>query len=443
MGHASAPAVSGFAAEARDRSARVARCKRRSVSAAVRHSSRKAAFHGALDEERDELAHPSGAVRRHRVAHERIDALPIVTFLDELLAEVDRPCVGLPWVRTAARLRRLILRGEQSRRVVEGRLRRHVVVRRSINGVARNAGEFRANNFPSCSSSRVHVHRARSAADCGPDTRAYVMTPVVAALSIAGASEESNSKGVTMIVNNPFRQGSWTRAQIDDVSSGWWVLLVTGDHQRRGRRHHSVRRLDGERSRRLRRCAAVVPRRLHDVQRPGRRRGARLVGSARAARGRARSRGLGLARTDTDRPRCVHRLLRAVQRHHDDRRLDRRAATSFPTGASCWRSASSRRCSRSGCSPARAHPRRGVLAIGLWSLVYGVMHSCSRSRSSRSWLARTPPPRASTRRLCRHPMAGERVAHRRLRHQLTQSHRGPPPSVHETRRSTPWRCQIS
>jgi uncharacterized membrane protein HdeD (DUF308 family) len=31
-----------------------------------------------------------------------------------------------------------------------------------------------------------------------------------------------------MIVNNPFRPGSWTRAQIDHVSSGWWVLLVTG-----------------------------------------------------------------------------------------------------------------------------------------------------------------------------------------------------------------------
>ena len=31
-----------------------------------------------------------------------------------------------------------------------------------------------------------------------------------------------------MIVNNPFRPPSWSRARIDDVSSGWWVLLVTG-----------------------------------------------------------------------------------------------------------------------------------------------------------------------------------------------------------------------
>ena len=31
-----------------------------------------------------------------------------------------------------------------------------------------------------------------------------------------------------MIVTNPFSPGSWTREQIDRVSSGWWVLLVTG-----------------------------------------------------------------------------------------------------------------------------------------------------------------------------------------------------------------------
>ena len=31
-----------------------------------------------------------------------------------------------------------------------------------------------------------------------------------------------------MIVSNPFQAGSWTRAEIDHVSSGWWVLLVTG-----------------------------------------------------------------------------------------------------------------------------------------------------------------------------------------------------------------------
>ncbi len=31
-----------------------------------------------------------------------------------------------------------------------------------------------------------------------------------------------------MLVTNPFSRGSWTRDQIDRVSSGWWVLLVTG-----------------------------------------------------------------------------------------------------------------------------------------------------------------------------------------------------------------------
>ena len=31
-----------------------------------------------------------------------------------------------------------------------------------------------------------------------------------------------------MIVTNPFSPGSWTREQIDRVSSGWWVLFVTG-----------------------------------------------------------------------------------------------------------------------------------------------------------------------------------------------------------------------
>jgi uncharacterized membrane protein HdeD (DUF308 family) len=31
-----------------------------------------------------------------------------------------------------------------------------------------------------------------------------------------------------MIANNPFRSGSWTRAQIDEVSRGWWILLLTG-----------------------------------------------------------------------------------------------------------------------------------------------------------------------------------------------------------------------
>src|SRR5690242_10448569 len=31
-----------------------------------------------------------------------------------------------------------------------------------------------------------------------------------------------------MIVTNPMSPGSWTRDEIDRVSGGWWVLLVTG-----------------------------------------------------------------------------------------------------------------------------------------------------------------------------------------------------------------------
>jgi len=31
-----------------------------------------------------------------------------------------------------------------------------------------------------------------------------------------------------VLVTNPFSPGSWTREQIDSVSKGWWVLLVTG-----------------------------------------------------------------------------------------------------------------------------------------------------------------------------------------------------------------------
>ena len=31
-----------------------------------------------------------------------------------------------------------------------------------------------------------------------------------------------------MMVTNPFSPGSWTRDQIDRISTGWWVLLVTG-----------------------------------------------------------------------------------------------------------------------------------------------------------------------------------------------------------------------
>jgi uncharacterized membrane protein HdeD (DUF308 family) len=31
-----------------------------------------------------------------------------------------------------------------------------------------------------------------------------------------------------MLVTNPFSPGTWTRDQIDNVSSNWWVLLLTG-----------------------------------------------------------------------------------------------------------------------------------------------------------------------------------------------------------------------
>jgi uncharacterized membrane protein HdeD (DUF308 family) len=31
-----------------------------------------------------------------------------------------------------------------------------------------------------------------------------------------------------MLITNPFSPGSWTREQLDKVSRGWWVLLVTG-----------------------------------------------------------------------------------------------------------------------------------------------------------------------------------------------------------------------
>jgi uncharacterized membrane protein HdeD (DUF308 family) len=31
-----------------------------------------------------------------------------------------------------------------------------------------------------------------------------------------------------VLITNPFSTGSWTRAQIDNVSRGWWVLLITG-----------------------------------------------------------------------------------------------------------------------------------------------------------------------------------------------------------------------
>jgi len=36
------------------------------------------------------------------------------------------------------------------------------------------------------------------------------------------------TRGGTVIVMNPFSAGSWTRDQIDSVSGGWWVLLITG-----------------------------------------------------------------------------------------------------------------------------------------------------------------------------------------------------------------------
>jgi uncharacterized membrane protein HdeD (DUF308 family) len=36
------------------------------------------------------------------------------------------------------------------------------------------------------------------------------------------------AKERTVIVTNPFSPGSWSRDQIDRISSGWWVLLITG-----------------------------------------------------------------------------------------------------------------------------------------------------------------------------------------------------------------------
>lgn len=31
-----------------------------------------------------------------------------------------------------------------------------------------------------------------------------------------------------MLVTNPFSPGSWTRAQVNKISSGWWILLANG-----------------------------------------------------------------------------------------------------------------------------------------------------------------------------------------------------------------------
>ena len=31
-----------------------------------------------------------------------------------------------------------------------------------------------------------------------------------------------------MLVTNPFSPGTWTRDHVDNVSSNWWVLLLTG-----------------------------------------------------------------------------------------------------------------------------------------------------------------------------------------------------------------------
>ena len=52
-----------------------------------------------------------------------------------------------------------------------------------------------------------------------------------------------------------------------------------------------------------------------------------------------------------------------------------------------------------------------VLAIGLWSLFYGVMQIVLAFEPVRSRLARTPPPRASRRGAARYPVAGERLTH--------------------------------
>jgi uncharacterized membrane protein HdeD (DUF308 family) len=40
--------------------------------------------------------------------------------------------------------------------------------------------------------------------------------------------DEASVRGGTVFVTNPLSPGSWTREQIDAVSRGWWVLAVTG-----------------------------------------------------------------------------------------------------------------------------------------------------------------------------------------------------------------------
>jgi uncharacterized membrane protein HdeD (DUF308 family) len=39
---------------------------------------------------------------------------------------------------------------------------------------------------------------------------------------------QSFDRGATVIVTNPLRATSWTREQIANVSRGWWIVLITG-----------------------------------------------------------------------------------------------------------------------------------------------------------------------------------------------------------------------
>ena len=143
--------------------------------------------------------------------------------------------------------------------------------------------------------------------------------------------------------------GSWTRAQIDDVSSGWWVLLVTGIISILA--GGIILLADWTVSDLVAFVGAVLVFHgifmMFSVPVDGAARGwAVALGLLEAA---LRRRGLGLARAVTWRPRRVHRLLRALQRHHDHRRRDQWPVDDPPLGIDAGTRESSRRCSPSGC----------------------------------------------------------------------------------------------
>ncbi len=176
-----------------------------------------------------------------------------------------------------------------------------------------------------------------------------------------------------MLVTNPFSPGTWTREQIDNVSRNWWVLLLTGivGVVAGG----IILFTDWTVSDLAAFVGAVLLFRgiftMFSVPLDGS--GPRLVGRARCPRSTRRARGVGVARSDAARHRVLHRLVRAVQRHHDDRRFDQRP----------------RRPSVLGPHAGLRHPRdpvlvlaarapgltlvAAVLALGLWSLIYGVV----------------------------------------------------------------------